>query len=180
MKILKDKNRIDLAKLFHGRGVEVGVEQGIFSEQICLNAPVLKLYCVDAWKPYRAYRDHTSVGKLERFYWRTRKRLHKYGCRVIRETSVDAAKGFTDGSLDFVYIDANHAYEFVMKDLKIWWPKLKPGGIMAGHDYLDLPERKQFYDVIGAVNDFVKENNIEDLTIFAAEEHPSFMFKKTL
>ncbi len=53
----------------------------------------------------------------------------------LRETSLDAAKMFKDRSLDFVFIDADHNYESVKVDIAAWRSKVKPGGILAGHDY---------------------------------------------
>jgi len=57
---------------------------------------------------------------------------------MIRALSEDVVDTFADGSLDFIYIDGNHAYEYVKRDIEIWWPKLKKGGLFSGHDYLDL------------------------------------------
>jgi hypothetical protein len=57
---------------------------------------------------------------------------------MIRATSKDASNIFEDNSLDFIYIDANHAYDFVKEDIRIWFPKLRKGGIFSGHDYLDM------------------------------------------
>jgi hypothetical protein len=54
---------------------------------------------------------------------------------VIQSTSVEAAARYEDGSLTFVYVDADHAYEAVKADLKAWWPKVKPGGWIGGDDY---------------------------------------------
>ena len=54
----------------------------------------------------------------------------------IRKSSVEAAKDFTDGSLDAVYIDAAHDEDSVREDIKTWRPKIKPGGILSGHDYV--------------------------------------------
>ncbi|APW60822.1 class I SAM-dependent methyltransferase [Paludisphaera borealis] len=53
----------------------------------------------------------------------------------IFTTSVRAANLFQAGSVDLCFIDADHSYESVMEDLRTWWPKVKPGGILAGHDY---------------------------------------------
>ena len=49
--------------------------------------------------------------------------------------SVRAAAVFADGSLDLVFIDADHSFAAVREDLRAWWPKVRPGGLLAGHDY---------------------------------------------
>ena len=54
---------------------------------------------------------------------------------IIRKTSVQAAKQFKNGSLDFVFIDGAHDTESVCADIDTWYPKVKVGGIIAGHDY---------------------------------------------
>lgn len=64
----------------------------------------------------------------------------------IRSHSLDAATRFSDQSLDFVFIDADHGFEAVSADIRAWLPKVKPGGILAGHDY-----EPQFPGVIDAV-----------------------------
>lgn len=51
------------------------------------------------------------------------------------ELSWEAARHYEDSSLDFVFIDANHKYESVKKDIAAWRPKVKPGGLICGHDY---------------------------------------------
>ncbi len=55
--------------------------------------------------------------------------------RPVRCDSVAAADRFADGSVDFVFIDADHSCEAVYADIAAWWPKVKPGGVIAGHDY---------------------------------------------
>jgi hypothetical protein len=57
---------------------------------------------------------------------------------MVRATSEIAADMFNDNSLDFVYIDANHAYDYVVQDIELWYPKVKKGGFICGHDYLGL------------------------------------------
>jgi predicted O-methyltransferase YrrM len=54
---------------------------------------------------------------------------------AVRLTSVEAAATYEDSSLDFVFIDADHSYESVREDIIAWWPKVKAGGIISGHDY---------------------------------------------
>tara|TARA_R110000868_G_scaffold18657_3_gene81656 strand:+ start:138 stop:2372 length:2235 start_codon:yes stop_codon:yes gene_type:complete len=65
--------------------------------------------------------------------------------------SAESAADFADGSLDFIFIDAAHDYDSVVKDLATWWPKLKPGGIFAGHDY-------PWHEVKKAVDEHAAEN----------------------
>ena len=176
--MLINQSREELAKLFTGVGAEIGVEQGIFSEIICKASFNVKLFCIDAWMPYRAYHDHRGADKLKRFLWRTKKRLKPYNAHIIRKFSMDAVKDFEDCSLDFVYIDANHAYDFVMQDIIEWSKKVKPGGIIAGHDYIERPERGKNYMVKQAVDDYVRANKILDLKIYIDDQSPSWVFTK--
>lgn len=170
------QTRNDLARQFHGIGAEIGVEQGVFSEIICQTGTVEKLFSIDAWKAYRGYRDHTRQNKLDRFYEISQERLKSYHCQIVRKFSREAAGDFMDESLDFVYIDANHDYNHVYEDLTIWSKKVKHGGIISGHDYIRRKGQKQFYAVIGAVNNFVKANKIKGLTIYRGDVVPSWMF----
>jgi hypothetical protein len=139
-------NRVDLARLFmlleFTVGAEIGVERGVYSEILCQQNPGVRLFCVDAWQPYRGYRDHVDAEKLERFYQQTQARLAPYpNARLVRKFSVDAAKDIPDRSLDFVYLDAAHDLCSVVTDLRVWSDKVRVGGIVAGHDYIkvDLP-----------------------------------------
>lgn len=171
-----EKTRSDLAKLFEGTGAEIGVERGVFSETICQNPKVKKLYAIDAWEAYRGYRDHTRQKKLDGFYEIAKKRLTLYRCKIVRKFSLDAAPDFPDKSLDFVYIDANHDYRHVFEDLTIWSKKVKKGGVISGHDYIRRKGQARYYAVIPAVNDFVKANQIETLIIYRKEPPASWCF----
>ncbi len=68
-----------------------------------------------------------------------------------RCTSLAAAPQFADGSLDFVFLDARHTFEDVKQDLAAWWPKLRPGGLFAGHDYQHWPGVRAAVDAFVAV-----------------------------
>lgn len=61
----------------------------------------------------------------------------KHVITPVRSTSASASQLYEDKSLDFVFIDANHSYESVSEDIKLWLPKIKDTGIMGGHDYND-------------------------------------------
>lgn len=137
---IPNTNRETLARLLYlleaRRGVEVGVERGAYSEVLCREIPGVQLFCVDAWKAHRGYRDHVNQQKLDGFYIETQDRLRPFkSATLIRQFSVEAAKAFQDESLDFVYIDAAHDLPSVIADLAAWSKKVRPGGIIAGHDY---------------------------------------------
>jgi hypothetical protein len=123
-------------------GVEVGVWKGEFSETI-LKGFTGKLYSVDPWKenPNVGYYEMVTSDQayLDKIYSICKDRLGKYGERsqIIRKPSVEAAKDFPDKSLDFVYIDALHYYDNVIEDIKAWLPKVRKGGMLAGHDYYE-------------------------------------------
>lgn len=123
------------AELGFKRGVEIGVEKGVFSETLCKNIPNLCLFGVDPWLAYGGYREHVDQEKLERFYEITLERMKPYDFRAFRAYSHEAHKYFADGSLDFVYIDGNHRFMDVARDITLWTPKVRKGGIIAGHDY---------------------------------------------
>jgi predicted O-methyltransferase YrrM len=80
---------------------------------------------------------------------------------VHRALSQEAVEHFADESLDFVYIDANHGFEAVQADMRLWFPKIRPGGVLAGHDFLDgkLPEGN--FGVHSAVREFERQMNLQ-------------------
>jgi len=132
--------REDLAYLFNAlhfvRGVEVGTERGLYAETLCKANKPLHLTCVDPWMPYHGYREHTSKEKLNDFYEEAQQRLAPYNCSLLRLFSTAAAPSFKDDSLDFVYVDGNHSLLHVIQDLHAWVPKVRRGGIVAGHDFI--------------------------------------------
>ena len=126
-----------------GKGVEVGTFRGQFSKDI-IERWKGTLYMVDVWSPldpteYVDSSNHGNFGKGE-IYGAAMESISGNEDRaiMIRANSEKASEIFADGSLDFVYIDANHAYDYVVKDIELWYPKVKPGGYLCGHDYLDM------------------------------------------
>ena len=137
--LLQDTDRRHLVKLYHDLGyrvgAEIGVGGGVFSEMICREIPGVKLYAIDAWKPYDKYTDFTSADYLERDYHKALAALSPFDVTIIRKFSMDAVKQFEDRSLDFVYIDGNHEAPYVDDDIREWSRKVRPGGMVSGHDY---------------------------------------------
>ena len=154
-------------------GAEIGVEQGQFSEVLCKSNPDLMLAAIDAWRAYRGYRDHTSQEKLDGFHEEARRRLEPYSCHIYREFSMDALKRFPDGSLDFVYIDANHELPFVMFDIIEWSKKVRVGGIVAGHDYYQSTRLDSKMHVVYAVNAYVQAYRIRPWFVLGEKNAPA-------
>jgi hypothetical protein len=100
-----------------------------------------------------------------------------YRRQVRQEESVLAARRFADNSLDFVFLDANHSFTGVSADIVAWWPKIKPGGWLCGHDYggwLCVGEKRQYFGVQKAVDAFAARLGVEvaadrDYTFFVAK-----------
>jgi predicted O-methyltransferase YrrM len=127
-----DRNRAALAEFAATLdGVRLMVEVGSWiGESACIFAPhVGKLVCIDPWPDYRG-----QSGDDVYFAW-TEATIKLENVRHHRLSSVKAARLFNDGGLDAVYIDALHDYESVKSDILAWRPKLRAGGILAGHDY---------------------------------------------
>lgn len=118
------------------KGVEVGVERGRFSEVLIKENPQMELYGVDLYKKYDGYGDFKLDSTFRNLYKEGHGRLDKYpNYHFIRKYSMDAVKDFEDNSLDFVYIDANHKFASVVEDIHYWQKKIRPGGIICGHDF---------------------------------------------
>jgi hypothetical protein len=88
----------------------------------------LNLYSIDPWEQDSKWPN--------RWHDEAVKRLSSYGgCTIKQKYSLDAAGDFSDGSLDFVYIDADHYFKSIADDICAWRPKVRPGGILFGHDF---------------------------------------------
>lgn len=149
-----------LNALGYARGAEVGVQYGKYS-RIILSTWGGHLTMVDAWRefPKEQYVDLANVSEVEHLRnmaWAVENVQAFMGrYEIVRALSANAAERHADQSLDFVYLDADHSYEGVMKDMKAWRPKIRPGGMLCGHDYLDAVIQEGNFGVKSAVNDFL-------------------------
>ena len=162
---IPDSSRTDLAKLFselgYRKGAEIGTARGTNALTLKRNNPELELYCVDAWSTYDGCNDFTDQQVLNEYYAGARHRLKPYkGIEIINEFSMDAVKQFKDKSLDFVYIDANHEFPYVAEDLFYWSKKVRPGGIVSGHDYLKTTRTDGMVQVREVVHGYTEAFNI--------------------
>ena len=122
-----------------GRGVEVGVHLGENAYRI-LEEYQGTVDLIDPWinLPDEEYDDAINNGDRDSDFEDCRNRLGIFQERVNyhQKRSIEAVDSFSDESLDFVFIDANHKYEYVKADLEAWYPKVRQGGIIAGDDYI--------------------------------------------
>lgn len=119
-------------------GVEVGVFTGSFSETILKTWHGNHLLLVDPYKAYSKaeYFDSTQDREQEGVFAEAKWKLRNYpAAEFRRKESLAAAHDILDDALDFVFVDGNHAYESVTNDIAAWWPKVKSGGVFAGHDF---------------------------------------------
>jgi hypothetical protein len=124
-------------------GVEVGVHEGDFAFHIAQQWLGWPLYLVDRWRHVVGYNDSANVSDeaFNRMFVRVANRMRNiYDVGLLRMDSTLAAGLFADETLDWVYIDADHSYDAVMADLHAWYPKVRKGGLVAGHDFLNLPD----------------------------------------
>lgn len=129
-------------------GVEIGVLRGECSREIvrewgkCITLYLVDNYCC-GWDEY-----DTAVANLSP--WKDR-------IEWVLGDSVEIAFKIPD-NLDFVYIDGDHSYEGVKRDMEAYWPKIRSGGVLCGHDY--NPRWKSLVGIIRAVDEFTKKQGV--------------------
>lgn len=197
------KTRNDIAAMLEERkfktGIEVGVQKGQFARWTLDRWPSCEQYhLVDIWKQQENYKDVANVdnSKQNSNFQKTLINIKPYEDKVVihRNLSTDAAKDFHKESIDYVYIDARHDYCGVKADIEHYWPIVKPGGIIAGHDYNENSEIGDNQDwglcsdgtrndmaVKGAVNDFFLPKGLTiSVTYYREQNWMSWMVQKPL
>lgn len=169
IQFLKEKNNLPLI------GVEIGTLFGFNAYNICKNLPISRLYLVDPYLIYNGYRHRegwiaSRIAKIDnpseaikRINMEAHSRLKQFSDKtVFIEKLSEEAIGDIPNNLDFVYIDGNHQYKYVKKDIELYYPKVIDGGIIGGHDFL----RRGCIGVTKAVLEFA---DIHNLKLFSTE-----------
>lgn len=161
-------------------GVEIGVWKGGFSSMVLEKVKPSKYHLIDPWVHFDGAEydqawyggdDPDGQAKMDRIYQGV---LDQFAGEIDAGTVVvhkglssEVASEFEDEYFDWVYIDGNHLYEFVRDDLELYYPKVKPGGLITGDDYMD----GQWWGdgVIRAVDEFVASGRAEVVEIRGAQ-----------
>jgi hypothetical protein len=146
---------LTLVERFGGKllkGAEVGVYVGENAEDLLRRLNLEKLFLIDF---YRVYWEEGRKCDTRPFYSKAIRRVRPWKTRVefLVKDSVVASKDIPDGSLDFVYIDADHSYERVKADVEAYYPKIKGGGLLGGHDF-------DYVGIYRAIMEFCAKNNL--------------------
>jgi len=183
----------------YSAAAEIGVWEGWYTHHI-ISRTNMHVFGIDPWCTTKSHPDpHEAKGfsfeniherDSDGFVWHESRYMATLtklmqswpparGSRwtILRSFSYDAVH-FFGPTFDFVYIDGEHSYEAVTKDMKDWWPKIKQGGILAGHDYNDTNQ-----GTIDAVNEFAEQNSLNFKITGTAPEKgdagaPSWVFIK--
>lgn len=164
-----ESDRISLLKILkkHAICAEIGVWKGDFSHQIILHTMPTKLHLIDPWLFQGQYPDRMYGGKvaanqhdMDNIYGEVQNRFVTDSCVVINKgTSSNVLETLPDAYLDWVYIDGNHYYEYVLSDLELCLHKVKPIGVITGDDYHWGAEYG--YPVKNAVTDFLAKHSLQ-------------------
>lgn len=134
--LIQVSTRSMLPKLWSSVGyksiVEVGVKSGEFSLEILQEIPGCKLIGIDPWLRYP-----NSGASQSRQEWRMKKAQRLVGGRaeLRRQSSAEAVRSFAAGSLDAVFIDGDHRFDYVVHDIIEWSKRVRSGGMLCVHDY---------------------------------------------
>ncbi|MBU0678483.1 MAG: class I SAM-dependent methyltransferase [Verrucomicrobia bacterium] len=131
---------------------EIGTQAGINAASILRRAEPVRMVCADPWS---GYSDELGMpnSNVERI---ARRRLKRFPSVEIVKSGDRAtiAKSLGECSIDYLYIDAMHDYESVSADMNAYWPCVRCGGMMAGHDIV-------WASVFGAVADFRAKHGVD-------------------
>ena len=117
--------------------IEIGSYKGFNAKSILRNLNVKKIYLIDPWEEYEEYKNsekNKNQKHLSLALKKCKKRLRKFSKKI------EYIKNFSERVVnivpeaDFIYIDGNHEYPYVKRDIENYYKKLRDGGIIAGHD----------------------------------------------
>lgn len=174
------RNRDTLVGSFPHGGIaaEIGVRDGEFAKVILRNNKPRRLYLIDCWEEqsrevYGLDPSNTDGAGQQRRHARVLSRFAAdQRVVVLKSFSEPAAEMFADQYFDWLYIDANHLR--TDKDIAAWFPKIKPGGWLSGHDYTVVGD---YIKTKPMVDRFVEASGLR-LYVTPGEGYPSWAIQK--
>ncbi len=170
-----------------GEMAEIGVAEGDFSSEILAHVHPRKLHLIDPWEhqeraDYEPDPSNVSAQQQgDRFgavLTRFKDEIGRGVVVVHREYSGKAVNKFAAGQLDWIYIDGMHTAEAAYADLVNYAPKVRPEGVIIGHDYTNHVQAKQWnFGVVEAVNRFVLEHGYEFVAL-TVEAFPTYVLTR--
>lgn len=188
--ILFPHTRDMLVKLLRkgGVGCEIGVAEGKFSRTLVAETKPKEIHLIDPWtyQDDDAYiSDPNNVSKVEgdrRFRMVSDSFSEESASGQLfihRAFSTDVVSHFPDRHFDWIYVDARHDYDSVLQDLTAYLPKLKPDGLLLGHDYANHDfARRSGFGVVDAVDEFCMDNDLKFVTL-TCETLPTYVLSRT-
>lgn len=136
-------------------GAEIGIGEGSNASFYLSELDINLVFLIDPYVVYENERIIVSEEGMKKREKEAHVKLEKYKNKIkwIKEKSADAAELIADNSLDFIYIDGDHAYKFMTEDISLYYPKVKEGRLFSGHDY-------NYESVKKAVNEFVNKHKL--------------------
>lgn len=136
---------------------EIGVWEGSHANILQNQLNIEKFYLIDPYDAYEEYEETKSkANKMREAEETAHRRMEEYENVVWIKNRSDEATNQIEGPLDYVYIDGNHKYDYVKRDIEEYYQLLKPNGIIAGHDF-----SASWPGVIVAVTEFAEETDVE-------------------
>lgn len=179
-KVHKGWARRRLAQEFKSRGftkgAEIGVRTGKYSAELCRQNPNLHLLSIDPYDLVYDERRSHEIGKegQQQFFEDATELLKGFNAEIIRKTSLEAAQEIENESLDFVYIDGAHQFDYVMTDVIVWGWKVRKGGVISGHDYYKFRDG----GIVRAVDNYAAVHGVKGINL-TDEKTPSWWFERT-
>ena len=166
-------NRITLLHRLPKHGVvgELGVDMGDFSEKIIEICSPQKLHLIDSWGSKRYHKGKQLIVEN-----RFKKEIDQALLEINSGKSIAVVNQFPDSYFDWIYIDTDHTYKTTSSELDLYRPKMKPNGIICGHDYIiGNWDGMLRYGVMEAVSEFCHKYDWELLYLTTElDSHPSF------
>jgi hypothetical protein len=154
--------------------IEIGVQDAIYTKYLASHFK--NVIGIDPYHHYPSeyYHDGSNLNQetLDYNYNKVSSELERdyKNISLIRDESLKCIDRFEDNSIDFIYLDGNHMYHYVIQELEAWWPKIKEGGVFGGHDYGNYKDEFTTIEVEKAVKEWASKLNILD-NIIACHHH---------